>query len=512
MPLSPDKNHRSTDGFARIAGPFRLHAETNVRARLVDLAGGDPEDAIVPLLEKAIGYLCLPRRSPPSGPSVIGMQVFGSGSSQSDKAPKKGPTSLGEACIAAVEAKANGNEAGENAPVKAKKGMGTRGRSVAATRASSIPRKRSASPTIATSASSRHKPQTLAVLAREKAAAKAAEALLKWDAESLGSLLNAHQAMSKTLLRMERTLRQATGSAPEESQGSSRLNTTADVDLDGDGAENRHHRPESEQSTELLKRAEASLTVALAAAGVEVRPATPSPLPNITSGSLPAEEAGEGETKNSSGGEYPLSFSPRPSSSPTPPSANKADGDESGDPTIMEESCIPITVRRVDPDHEEAQAQEPRQLSSRGEPTTLGESSISITVRGDDVAREEIQEPRQRRSRGASKTGVVAAVVDPKAMAKLYGMRCTVKEGLGLIEDAFRDCREALAAVPEAPKLWGKAASLALRIGSEAERDTKRTRARAGVLSIKAYSDGWATEVSGKNDLVCAIEGGWYKG
>ncbi len=447
--------------------------EPIVRARLADLAGGDPEDTIVPLLERAIEYLCLPRRSLPGCPPAVGTQVCSSGKG-------KEVASFRAAIIAAVAAKANSKKARDDAAVEAETGTTTQGRSVAATPSSSSPRQRSASPTAASSASGGRKLKGVAALAREKAAARAADALLQWDSDSLASLLGVHQAMSASLLRLERSMRQVVDPAPKESQRSSRLEATAEFDLDGDDKGDRHHRPQSAQSLELFKRAETSLTVALAAAKAGVRPETPSPTPD-------EQMSGEGNKSSTAGGELP-SPSRRPSSSHTPTSVAQAAGDGGGRPTAFGESCIPITVRGIDEDH----------------------GCIPITMRGIGADQKELQEPPRRRSRGTATSGrrgsVLAAGADPEAMAMLYGMRCTAKEGLGLIEDAFHDCAQALAAAPRAPKLWGKAASLALRIGSEAERKRKRTRPKAGVLSIKAYCDGWATEVrSRKSGGVCVM-------
>lgn len=42
-------------------------------------------------------------------------------------------------------------------------------------------------------------------------------------------------------------------------------------------------------------------------------------------------------------------------------------------------------------------------------------------------------------------------------------MRCSALENLGLLGAALEDARDALKAMPRAPKLWAKAASLALQ-------------------------------------------------
>lgn len=91
------------------------------------------------------------------------------------------------------------------------------------------------------------------------------------------------------------------------------------------------------------------------------------------------------------------------------------------------------------------------------------------------------------------KDAAVAIVVKvcPNKITELCGMRCTAREGLGKLEEALEDVQRALMIAPEAPKLWVKAALLALRVENEMEQDNN-----------KRWADGkqvgqfpWATEV-----------------
>ena len=64
---------------------------------------------------------------------------------------------------------------------------------------------------------------------------------------------------------------------------------------------------------------------------------------------------------------------------------------------------------------------------------------------------------------------VVVSTAGRDTIVELYVMRCTVKEGLETFEGALRDIQEAIVLAPKAPKLWAKAASLALRTGKHVE-------------------------------------------
>lgn len=63
---------------------------------------------------------------------------------------------------------------------------------------------------------------------------------------------------------------------------------------------------------------------------------------------------------------------------------------------------------------------------------------------------------------------VVISTAGRDLIVELYAMRCTAREGLGALEGALRDAQEAVVLAPRAPKLWAKAASLALRAGIHA--------------------------------------------
>lgn len=175
-------------------------------------------------------------------------------------------------------------------------------------------------------------------------------ALLPWSAESLASLLTAHRALAAILLRSERTR-----------------------ELQPHDKNCGHHRL---HSVELFRKADASLTVALTAAGFGLVP----PTPNFT-----AKEK-----------------SSRESDRPVRP---------------------------------------------------LSDSQTHAAV-----------------------TGVVTATAGADTIVELYSMRCSVREKLGLFKEALDDVREALTVAPKAPKLWATAASLALRVVSDAEGEGERDR------------------------------------
>lgn len=515
---------------------------------MAELAGEDPEDTIVPLLEKAIAYLCLPRKSPPGGPSVIGMEISGSGVSTSGT--KSSIASLRAACVAAVAAKARKKSTKENAAAKATKRTGKQSSSVTASGGGLLPpspsRQRSASSLANSSSSGGRNLQAAAKTKAEKIAAansaKAAELLLPWDADSLASLMGTHQALAATLLRFERSLKfAAPGSATKENQRSAIPNARIDatsigaVDFEGvgdhgDDTGDQHHRPQSkqsEQSTELFKRADASLTVALAAARVGVRPVTPRPSadPN-TAGSFP-EAAGIG-SKNSEGLGI-TTFDGTPPSPPRPPSSPSRlstplhiVGDDEDDPLksaaehrspkspqngIPPVMPVTVLVTDADADHKTTDLEWGKSLPEpQGEavivsspPPGGGEDDDNWLPGHNKI----LQDPRQRSSRDGgtcittgddeSFLATTAAGADPKTVAGLYGMRCAAREGLELTADAFKDCRAALAAVPGAPKLWAKAASLALQLGSDAERREKGYgRGASTKIAISVY---WAREV-----------------
>lgn len=514
------------------------------------MAGEDPEDIILPLLEGAIAYLCLPRKSPPGGPSVIGMRVFDSGVSASGTKAKI--TSLRAAYAAAVVAKAK-NSPKTNAAAKATKRTGMQPRALTASGdeviaipsspSPSPPRHRSASPPANAASPGGRKLERTASAATAKAAKSAAtnssaELLLPWDADSLASLLGAHQALAATLLRFERDLKlAAAGSATTQNRRASMSNTRTDAESAGaagydgvneycDGTDDEHNRPQLEKSSELLERADASLAAALAAAGVGVLTETLPPYADPYAAGASPEAGGMG-SKNSGVSTTPTCDGDplTPTRPPSPPSRlstplNVASDNGGGSKDIAVEHgspmfstnrilpVVPLTVVTTDaaanhkvtdleghqpfpePQGEEGTASSPPSGGGEG-----GESWWPGHSKG-------VLEPWQRGHRDGDKTtgGVdsmwattTAAGAGPKTVSEIHSMRCTAKEGLGRFEDAFKDCRAAIAAVPGAPKLWAKAASLALQLGSEAER---REREIGTVASTKALSDGWAREVS----------------
>lgn len=492
---------------------------------MAELAVEDPEDTIIPLLEGAIAYLCLPRNNPPGGPSVIGMEIFGDGVSTSAKKTKI--TSLRAACVAlATKKKKKGSES--SAAATSMRRTGTKPISVSASvdkvaallpsSSPSPPRKRPASPPANTASPGGRQLQKAASAAKAKAAKRkaakataiAAELLLPWDAESLASLQRSHQALAATLLRLERISKPVDGAAARENRRSSVPNIGEDAEsvgalgcrdtgTHGDETGDQHHRPQFDHSTELLKRADASLTIALAAAGVGVRCVAPcftaDPDTADSAGLFP-EAAGIGSKISEAGispasSEGPPSPPPRSHFSPSRPSPplNVASDDE-GDPrkstadnrspalsVDAASTVIPVTVLERDEgaDRSPADLEEDRFLpEQKAEEGATDDNWLPGSIK-------RVPEPRQRSSRDGdiapgddgSFLATTMAGVDPKTVAELYSMRCAAKEGLGLSRDAMKDCRAALAAVPGAPKLWAKAASLALRLGTDAERRDK---------------------------------------
>lgn len=511
---------------------------------MADLVGEDPEDGTIPPLERAIAYLCLPRRSPPDGPSVIGMEVFGGGVPIS--AAKKQLTSLHAASMAVVAAKRNRNGVKTKAVAKTTNTTGKQPRPATASAGEvtalpsssppSPPRQRSASPaTIASlhgGRKSRKGASTATVNAAEsaaaKASAKAAELLLPWDADSLASLLSAHRALAATLLRLERSSNFATDSATSEKQTSCKPSATTGAEslrvFDCQGVD-QDHPLQSQQSTGLLKRAAASLTTALAAAEVGVRPVI-SPFSTDPDAAGPFPEAAGIRSKNSKSGVKPIfggvlpPFS-RPPSSPsrlsTPlkmvsddeggPCKSEAESRSPQFPASLLSPLIPVTglMRDTDADHrpgdlegEQSLPQPQGEAVTASSPPPGGGESDESWLPGQN---KEGQDPRQRGSMGGdtttggnsslSATSVVGSE-HKTVVAELYSMRCAANEGLGSTEGALEDCRAALTAAPGAPKLWAKAASLALQLGSEAERREKR---RGEGASTSAPSETWAKEV-----------------
>lgn len=473
------------------------------------MAGADPEDAVIPLLEGAIAYLCLPRVNPPGGgPSLIGVKVFGdgvptpAGAGKGNK--KKKITSLRAASAAALAAskkakpktatpKAKARKGKQSKPLMVPSGGGTV--AVASSPSPSPPRNRPPSPSPpagaagAVGAAGRKLAQAAAAAAKAKAAAeraasRAAAKLLRWDDDSLADLLGAHRALAATLLRFEQSLEltAAADSTTTANHGRRRLErnyaTTErmdggnDDDGDGDGngdgdpfdehsssGEARHCRPpQPQRSAELFERADASLTAALAAAGVAVGD-------KLMTSRATGNDATPAVCGTGHGGRDLASPRPPSSSRASTPIKVAADEEHGGRSSKMPETATPMLLRKI----------------------IAPALACTVSSTGAADKGQEIRQPHDGSNAAITANPMAATGADPRTLAELYGMRCAAREGLRFPEGAFQDCWEAVAAVPEAPKLWAKAASLALQIASGAAE-------RRGE-SMKARAEAWATEV-----------------
>lgn len=532
------------------------------RARLATLAGEDPDDTVMPLLESTIGYLCLPRTDPPGGASEIGVKVFGGGTlpPKRRKVKKNNSLRMSSAAVLAVSKrrKTAGNlAAGKAKGVRGQLALPTRGNGGDPTALSpSTPRQRSPSSSegggggrqqddpeqkaVATAAA-----KSAGVAA--KGEAKAVSLLLPWDAESLASLLAAHRDVAAVLLRSERHLKLEAGTLNTDDQGSSHprgftsekgsaqeyvkgsaapeagsarvddLNSNFADGSDGEGEGDGDDHAGGDwrcgmlnQCADLLRRADDSLSVALAAAGCEgwlVDPLTTNDA--VTVGVAPEMT---GSTNNGlprsvhsasvrdDGTEGPIKPRP-PSRTSTPPDPFDDDDDGAFDGVV--ETTSPLVPIQVVP----AQSMEAEEASNRDE-ISVTDDTLILPPAGsggnDDgteplanIAKDNTQQ--QRKGRGSTEyvsASVAVVVVDSHTIAELYGMRCAAKEGLGFLQEAFSDCLGALAVAPKASKLWAKAASLALQVGSEIDRSWEDDRVMDGRGgSRKDDSLRWANEV-----------------
>ncbi|CAM9131600.1 unnamed protein product, partial [Scytosiphon promiscuus] len=504
------------------------------RARLATLAGEEPDATIMPLLESTIAYLCLPRINPPGGPSAIGMKIFGGDASPPKRRKAKKVASL-RAASAAVLAAARGEKSTGNAAAKARGDHAPRHSPMAGhdgnakTVSPSLGRQRPPPSSDGGGGGRQHDvpEQAATMCAASKAAAasgtataKAASLLLPWDAESLASLFSALRDVAAALLLSERILKRKVFAIEAEDQADLEpractsdttcakgrvASETGRMEIGFDG-----HHPHSlllHQCAELLKRAEDCLTVALAAAGCEGEVGVPLANHDAIPGGTHARVAGSGNespsgvvqaasTHNSEEGR-PTRFSSTSRVS-TPPDATTVDDRPldggSGTP-------LPSVPTRVPA---------PQGMASEEDTTQDGTfftddtSHVPSAGRKDDgsellappaVGEGERQREEDRGSAAGDLPSAALAAADLQAVSQLYGMRCTAREGLGLVRDAFSDCLGALAAAPTASKLWAKAASLALQVGSEIDRrwETNGAEDCTG-KSRKDVSLEWANE------------------
>ena len=248
-------------------------------------------------------------------------------------------------------------------------------------------------------------------------------AVLIWDSESLSSLLALHKAMAAALLKPERD-------ALPESDPVSQSTKDSDPEC--------RRRPRI-RSTDVFKAAEASLATALAAAAAGA-------------GSV----ASTNKYESSVEGEKNMMDSDRP---PAPPDATgmpMLSGDHTWADSRLLKGCRPSSPRSIAGGGDGKPNNCVKQTGEATEPA----SELVGTGRSRFLNRL-FPVPQHR--------AVVVSAVGRDTVVDLYAMRCTVREGLGTLEGALRDVQEALELAPKAPKLWAKAASLALRTRKHAE-------------------------------------------
>lgn len=256
-------------------------------------------------------------------------------------------------------------------------------------------------------------------------------AVLTWDSESLTSLLALHKAMAAALLRPERDAMAAALLQPENDDPKNHAMKDGDPEC--------RRRPLRLRSTEeVLKTAEASLATALAAAAAGAG--------SVSSSNYYVSSA-EGN-ESSTGGERPA-----------PPDATSTPALQSGDHSWADsrllEGCRPS----------------PRSIAGGCD----GKPRDSFKQTGGGLSEPEPEPSVARGGRFLNRLfpvpqqeAVVVSTAGRDTIVELYAMRCTAREGLGTLEDALRDVQEALVLAPKAPKLWAKAALLALRTGKHA--------------------------------------------
>lgn len=500
------------------------------------------------LLESTIGYLCLPRAHPPGGPCPIGTKVFDGGTSSSKKIKAKRIVSLRAASTATLAAtKKRGNTTG-NVGSKAGVGQGPllgddgdrTGRSPLS------PHQRH--PSSGRGGARQHdKPaETAAATAATRVAAASATAaslLLPWDGDSLASLLAAHRDVAAILLLSARNLKLETRAVNAEDQVNANLRVCiserdgkearvrgsavtesanawvgdpgkdiADESNIDDDAENNHaagaqQRRMLEQRLELLTRADDSLTVALAAAGCDGAPAVALTTGNALPSAPDPEVAGSGNerpsgviaagcSRNDGAEPFIRSRSPSRVGGATLPDDTGSLNPASWDPISL------VTMEGVPPQDlaSERDANQGGTSSTdethQGPPGGGGRDGDGNTSTADTAVTEEQRRREDHGSAAPARASAVVAVVDSRTVAELYGMRCAAREGLGLVEDAFSDCLGALAAAPKAPKLWAKAAALALQAGSETDRSWDENGCKDGRgKTRKDVCVEWANEV-----------------
>lgn len=362
-------------------------------------------------------------------------------------------------------------------------------------------------------------PKAAATEAATASAAKAAALLLPWNTESLAGLLAVHRAMAAALFQHERSVKLNAGTSEEpEKKTSLRMSTATTTGVDGHGDRDHGGHDHADDASdehgylrnrcrELLKRADASLTIALAAAGVEV--GLGAPATTMSSATPPDAVSGAvGGGNKSSRGRIGGRKRGRPgmASRTTPKTLGRSadDGDDNNTrdnnltnpplPAKVEIVVMPMPEQDADADQVVPEHHDRSSLLPDGERSDSdGRSPRKKSTRE--------EEPRRRSTRSAAASGASVAAAtanaDSETMAELYAMRCAAREGLGLVEDACKDCREALAEAPDAPKLWAKAASLALQSASGSGGRGQAVTDTEGLSrhSMKANIDYWAREV-----------------
>lgn len=263
-------------------------------------------------------------------------------------------------------------------------------------------------------------------------------ALLPWNGESLTSLLLTHQAMAAAFLSSERLLHTT-------------IEGNQDADRRGGGQQ------KSARSAELFDRAIKSLTVSLAAAEGFCTTSSSSPSAEL-SATLPSTTGMEHTNR------------PDQCSTVSPTFAEGGDrrvsskGDTSTKSSTPPSSILSTATVAIEGEDGNTQTR-----SASTPAPAAGNSEVFVVKRAQTL--NSSFRPRDDTVVAAASTaadaGIWTADVEPKVIAEILAMRSTAREGLGFLNLALDDVRRAIVTVPRAPKLWEKAACLALRVATD---------------------------------------------
>lgn len=277
--------------------------------------------------------------------------------------------------------------------------------------------------------------------------------LLKWDADSLTSLMNIHREIATALLR---SVRKEVMEPP-----SSTLLTPTSTSCSG--------------RSELCRKAVDSLTISLSATGI------------ARSQSFFVESA---ESVRAAREETRIANDFRSQSSAAVDPNLISHNDESEEFLWVTTPLVHSSNRWRLP-HRSADS-----LAGENEEASNTSSKMGCEV-GVRCTEDEKRVGLWHITTGSA-SGAIASF---ERIAELYAMRCTANEGLGLLQAAFNDVRNALTLKPRTPKLLAKAASIALRVESPkqisgvqdwagAQRETvqvRRPRRRLGFATWVCY-------------------------